>query len=61
MRRRCPVSEAHEEWGEWECPVCGSEQEDPGEITMTSCANGHTCLLGPVEDDGTRCAWEEVT
>lgn len=37
------------EWGEWECPVCGSTQEDPETITITACANGHACILGPVE------------
>ena len=37
------------EWGEWECPVCNSVQEDPEYITVTVCTNGHVCLLGPVE------------
>ena len=41
-----------EEWGEWTCPICDSTQEDPESITVTSCANGHACLLGPVEGSG---------
>jgi hypothetical protein len=38
-----------DEWGEWDCPVCKSVQEDPEHITITVCTNGHACLLGPVE------------
>lgn len=48
-----------EEWGKWECPECNSEQEDPESIDLTTCANGHACLLGPIEDDATRSAWRK--
>jgi len=46
------VEELIEEWGEWECPVCESIQDDPDTILVTSCANGHACLLGPIENSG---------
>ena len=40
------------EWGEWECPECRSVQEDPENITVTSCSKGHACILGPIESPG---------
>ena len=63
---RTSVEEFVEEWGEWECPVCESVQEDPDTINVTSCANGHACVLGPVEGSGPRIGasknhrWAEV-
>lgn len=49
---RASIEEFIDEWGEWECPVCESVQEDPESIMVTCCANGHACVLGPVEDSG---------
>lgn len=39
-----------EEWADWECPVCGATQSDPESITVTSCHNGHACILGPIDE-----------
>lgn len=48
-----------QEWGRWECPVCQSEHDDPEQITLTTCCNGHTVLLGEIDQSGRRAAFLE--
>lgn len=51
-----------EDWGTWECPYEGCEDtpNDPDYIRVTSCGNGHSVLLGPVQDNGFRWAEKYV-
>ncbi len=44
------------EWGRWECPACGEENDDPDDICVTTCSCGATVLLSEV-DEGYRHAW----
>jgi hypothetical protein len=46
------------EWAEWTCPTCLVVMDDPVTIKATTCENGHTCYLGPVnEQNQTRRAY----
>jgi len=52
----------NEDWeygGLWECPKCGSEHEDPGSITITTCKNGHVVYLSFSDEKGKRTAYYE--
>ncbi len=50
--------ENEKQWGKWECPYCQDVCSDPDDIFQTTCSNGHTVLLGVVEENGTRTAFE---
>lgn len=47
-----------DEWGTWECPACGEENDDPPERTITTCSCGVIVLLSIVAD-GKRSAFLE--
>ncbi len=51
---------SEQRWGKWYCPYGGCEESpsDPDDIRVTSCGNGHSVLLGPVDDSGLRWAEE---
>lgn len=44
-----------DEWGKWDCPACGVENEDPDCITEASCGLcGTLVTLSPINDNGLR-------
>ncbi len=48
------------EWGKWECPSCGEEQEDPDFVTESTCGKCNVIvMLSDIDDGGTRIAWLE--
>ncbi len=53
MHRYRAIPSESDEWGKWDCPVCGSEQEDPESFggMKTECRNGHVVRLGWLENN----------
>lgn len=47
------IEDREDEWGSWECPVCGADHEDPSSIVETTCGTCNTTVtLSYPDDDG---------